>query len=600
MEFKSGFWGRLFGFKQTERSGEQAQKQAQEQDLPDLKSEPEQMEQATPLPEPQLEPDINQLVLSHEHPFILLYEKWREQVGYAPLPHLRLDYGDEDGPVDEGLEKELSRLRRAITSVAADRLSQIPKEPEPEPEPVSEEEAEGKEEEAKEEEPPFQLDALPLIYVTADQLAAWLVVFPPIGEGRELDQEMLEGILKESGVSYGLDRELLDGLPDSENRYFHLFLIARGKAVVHGKDGYIEDFFKRTVRKKFEEDEHGRVDYFHLNIVQNVEKGQPICQIIPPVPGVPGRTVLDEEITCKEGKTPSLPKGRNTEASEDGMQLLAVKSGRVEFSGRSFLVKSVLEIGGNVDFSTGNINFVGDVHIHGDVGSGFSVRTIGNVTIDGVVEAAEIEAGGDLIVAKGILGDSRAMIRAHHDVYAKYMENCTVHCRGSLQTDCIVNCDVYCDGEVNVRSGRGTIIGGRIRAAQGVDAKVVGSKSESVTSIFLGGQPFADFERETLLLKIKKQEAELERLERQPDSPTRTQRMGKLRLDLSIGRMKLAQFDKELKKLKAKLEEQGGCRLKCSIAYPGMVLTIGDLTMPLAKETSMVDARLVGGEICLL
>ncbi len=598
MEFKSGFWGRLFGFKRTERDGEQAQEQSQEQSLPDL--EPIQGDQTVPLSEPQPEPDINQLILSHEHPFILLYEKWREQVGYAPLPHLRLDYGDDDGPVDENLEKELSRLRRAITAVAADRLSQIPKEPEPES--PSEEESEAKEdgEEEVEEEPPFQLDAQPLIYVTADQLAAWLVVFPPIGEGRELDKEMLDGILKESGVSYGLNTELLDALPDAQDRYFHLFLIARGRAVVHGKDGYIEDFFKRTVRKKFEEDEHGRVDYFHLNIVQNVEKGQPICQIVPPVPGVAGRTVLDEEITCKEGKTPNLPKGRNTEASEDGMQLLAVKSGRVEFSGRSFVVKSVLEISGNVDFSTGNINFVGDVHIHGDVGSGFSVRTIGNVTIDGVVEAAEIEAGGDLIVAKGILGDSRAMIRAHHDVYAKYMENCTVHCRGSLQTDCIVNCDVYCDGEVNVRSGRGTIIGGQIRAAQGVDAKVVGSKSESVTSIFLGGQPFADFERETLLLNIKKQEAELEKLERQPDSPTRTQRMGKLRLDLSIGRMKLSQFDKELKKIKEKLEEQGGCRLKCSIAYPGVALTIGDLTMPLAKETSMVDARLVGGEICLL
>ncbi len=598
MEFKSGFWGRLFGFKRTERDGEQAQEQSQEQSLPDL--EPIQGDQTVPLSEPQPEPDINQLILSHEHPFILLYEKWREQVGYAPLPHLRLDYGDDDGPVDENLEKELSRLRRAITAVAADRLSQIPKEPEPES--PSEEESEAKEdgEEEVEEEPPFQLDAQPLIYVTVDQLAAWLVVFPPIGEGRELDKEMLDGILKESGVSYGLNTELLDALPDAQDRYFHLFLIARGRAVVHGKDGYIEDFFKRTVRKKFEEDEHGRVDYFHLNIVQNVEKGQPICQIVPPVPGVAGRTVLDEEITCKEGKTPSLPKGRNTEASEDGMQLLAVKAGRVEFSGRSFVVKSVLEISGNVDFSTGNINFVGDVHIHGDVGSGFSVRTIGNVTIDGVVEAAEIEAGGDLIVAKGILGDSRAMIRAHHDVYAKYMENCTVHCRGSLQTDCIVNCDVYCDGEVNVRSGRGTIIGGRIRAAQGVDAKVVGSKSESVTSIFLGGQPFADFERETLLLNIKKQEAELEKLERQPDSPTRTQRMGKLRLDLSIGRMKLSQFDKELKKIKEKLEEQGGCRLKCSIAYPGVALTIGDLTMPLAKETSMVDARLVGGEICLL
>ena len=592
MEFKSGFWGRLFGFKRTESVGEKAQ----ERSLPDLDTAPE--GQTEPLPETQPEPDINQLILSHEHPFILLFEKWREQVGYAPLPHLRMDYGDDDGPVDEKLEKELSRLRRAITAVAADRLSQIPKEPEPKP-PSEEEEESGAEEEV-EEEPPFQLDAQPIIYVTADQLAAWLVVFPPIGEGKELDRDMLDGILKESGVSFGLDTSLLDSLADAPDRYFHLFLIARGRAVVHGKDGYIEDFYKRTVKKKFEEDEHGRVDYFHLNIVQNVEKGQPICQIIPPVPGIPGRTVLDEEITCKEGKTPALPKGRNTEASEDGMQLLAVKSGRVEFSVRSFIVKSVLEIGGNVDFSTGNINFVGDVHIHGDVGSGFSVRKIGNVTIDGVVEAAEIEAGGDLIVAKGILGDSRAMIRAHHDVYAKYMENCTVHCRGGLQTDCIVNCDVYCDGEVNVRSGRGTIIGGRIRAAQGVNAKVVGSKSESVTSIFLGGQPFADFERETLLLNIKKQEAELERLERQPDSPTRTQRMGKLRLDLSIGRMKLSQFDKELKKLKEKLEEQGGCRMKCNIAYPGVVISIGDLSMPLAKETSMLDARLVGGEICLL
>ncbi len=591
MEFKSGFWGRLFGFKGGGSNREESQKEENAHSMMDGTLKDDQM----PLPDFQPKPDKTQLVLSGEHPFIQLYEKWKEQVGYVPLPRLRLEYGG-DSP-DEELEKELSRLRKAITAVAADRLSQIPKEPEPKP--PSEEEDEEEEEEV-EETPPFQLDALPLIYVTANQLAAWLVVFPPIGEGKELDLEMLASILKESGVSYGLDKELLDSLPNAKDRYFHLFLIAQGREVVHGKDGYIEDFFKRTVKKKYEADEHGRVDYFHLNLVQNVEKGQPICQIVPPVEGIPGRNVLDEEIPCKEGKMPVLPKGRNTEASEDGMQLLAVKAGRVEFSGRSFLVKSVLEIGGNVDFSTGNINFVGDVHIHGDVSSGFSVRTIGDITIDGVVEAAEIEAGGDLIVSKGILGDSRAMIRAHHDVHAKYLENCTVHCRGDLQTDCIVNCDVYCDGEVSVRSGRGTIIGGRVRAAQGITCKIVGSKSESVTSVFLGGQPFADFEKESLLLNIKKQEAELERLERQPDSPTRNQRMGKLRLDLSIGRMKVNQFDKELKKIQQKMEEQGGCRLICDIAYPGMVLTIGELTKPLAKETSWVNARLVDGEICMM
>ena len=76
--------------------------------------------------------------------------------------------------------------------------------------------------------------------------------------------------------------------------------------------------------------------------------------------------------------------------------------------------------------------------------------------------------------------------------------------------------------------------------------------------------------------------------------------MGKLRLDLSIGRMKVNQFDKELKKIQEKMEEQGGCRLICDIAYPGMMLTIGELTKPLEKETSWVNARLVDGEICMM
>ena len=138
----------------------------------------------------------------------------------------------------------------------------------------------------------------------------------------------------------------------------------------------------QSAGRKFVEDEHGRVDYFNLNLVQSVEKGGVICQAVPPKEGVPGRTVLNQEIPCKTGKTAALPKGRNTEASEDGTKLLAMKSGRVEFSGRGFMVKSVLEINGNVDFSSGNINFVGDVHIHGDVSSGFSIRTIGDVTIE--------------------------------------------------------------------------------------------------------------------------------------------------------------------------------------------------------------------------
>ena len=70
-----------------------------------------------------------------------------------------------------------------------------------------------------------------------------------------------------------------------------------------------------------------------------------------------------------------------------------------------------MEIDGNVDYAVGSINYVGDVHVHGDVLSGFSIQAMGDITVDGVVEACTIEAGGDLVVAKGIAGSDQAIIR---------------------------------------------------------------------------------------------------------------------------------------------------------------------------------------------
>lgn len=620
MEFKNWILDRLFGVVLEEESGEEAQAEdsVKQEDVLGSAKQPVQEEE----PEQEAPRRRDSLGLSLDHPFIRLYELWAEEVRDAPLPHLRLDHW-EDTP-DGVLEQELAGLRKAFTLVAADRLEKISewrqkKDMADKQRALLEKLKAAKEEKGQlteEEEAllsgkggitqeilevlPLEMDALPLVYITRDQLAAWLIVFPPVGAGKELEKSMLEKVLGESSVSFGVDAELMENLSGKEDRYFHLFQIAKGQPVLHGKDGYIEEFFERTVKQKFAENEHGKVDYFNLNLVQNVEKGEVICRSVPPVEGVSGRTVQNKEISCRTGKAVQLPKGQNTEISKDGTELLAVKSGRVEFSGRGFQVKSVLEISGNVDFSTGNINFVGDVHIHGDVSSGFRVHTIGDITIDGVVEAAEIEAGGNLIVAKGISGDSRAVIRAHHDIYAMYMENCSVHSNGNIQTDCIVNCDVYCDGEIQVRSGRGTIVGGRVRAARGVSSKIVGSRSESITTISLGGQPCADYERESLLQSLDALEKEMEKVEKQPESPARTKRMAKIRLDLSVGRMKLGRFDKELKKIQEQLEEQGGSKLKCDVAYPGMILNIGEETMHLTKETSMVHARMFNGEIILM
>ncbi len=544
---------------------------------------------------------VNQLILPEDHALNQLFQLRREQAGELPYPELLLE-GYENMPLEE-LGRELDRLDAELTSIAVSRLKEAA------PPPVLPEETDGVEEEKRmdgeepeepEEIPEPELDALPVVFVAGDKMRAWIMVFPPVGQGREADEEMLEKALKEKGVAFGVKEEGLKEFLKRPERYFRLFQAAEGREVVQGKDGYIVDFFSRIDKRQIEVDEFDRVDYTSLNLVQSAAEGDVICEAVPPTNAVPGRTVLDKEIPGRDGKAAALPKGRNTEISEDGSKLLASTSGRVEFSGRSFQIKSMLDVEGNVDYSTGNINFLGDVHIRGDVCSGFSVRSVGNITVDGVVEAGTVEAGGDLIVAKGIVGNKETIVRSHHNIYTKYLDNGIVHVRENLYTDSILHSEVYCDGEIQVISGRGTIVGGTVRAAKGINAKVVGNRSESTTNVMLGGQPCADFERELLLKNIADLEEEMETLERQPESPARTKRMNKVRLDLSVDKMKLGQFNKDMEKAEKKQEVLGKSRLKCGIAYPGTVLTIGEETLHLTQETSSCDGRLVNGEIRLL
>ncbi len=601
MEKKKSFLFRLFGavsgeaseeekkavLKEIETAPEEGEKAAEEQES----IEQESIEQESPVKEEAVLPfyDRKLLELPGDHAVSRLYDLWTDEAGGQPSLRLYLE-----GLSGDCEERELGRLEKELTKEAEPRLKntvvKVKK---------SREEDEAKEGAAEEvyEEKRNSLDAHPFVFVPADRMKAWIMVFPPVGGGGELSREMLEKALEKNKVSYGVDEGIIGRIPEEEDRYFRLFLAAEGKEAVNGEDGYIVDYFSRVVERRFEVDEHDRVDYTSLNIVQNADKGDVICEAVPATKGTPGMTVYGQELPGKDGKEAKLPKGRNTEISEDGTKLLACHAGHVEFGKEGFKIKTVLEIDSNVDYTTGNINFLGDVHIRGDVCSGFSVQAVGDITVDGVVESGTVEAGGDLVVVKGIVGDRDSVIRSHHDVYAKYIANSIVHVRGNLNTDSILHSDVYCDGEVKACSGKGTVIGGKLRAARGMEAKVVGSKSGSVTAVVLGGQPCANFEKKILLKEIEELDKEMKKLEKQPESPARTSRMNKIRLDLSINKVKLGRFDKELEKIKEKLEKQGGSRMKAQIAYPGLVVTIGDETKQLDRETSSCNARLVKGEI---
>ena len=105
------------------------------------------------------------------------------------------------------------------------------------------------------------------VFITLDQLTAWVIAYPPLGKGKELNKEILSKALEEREVSFGLQQEVLDHLPASKKRYFRLVLVALGNRAVDGTDGYVEDLFSREVKKTASVDEFGRVDsyFFGLN-----------------------------------------------------------------------------------------------------------------------------------------------------------------------------------------------------------------------------------------------------------------------------------------------------------------------------------------------
>ncbi len=145
---------------------------------------------------------------------------------------------------------------------------------------------------------------------------------------------------------------------------------------------------------------------------------------------------------------------------------------------------SVLEIPGDVDFGTGNVEAPGDVTIRGSVKDLFRVVSARDITIDGHVDSSVLEAGGSVIVRAGIHGHGKATIRAGGRVEAKLCDGASIEA-GSIfciQRECI-NCHVQADG---ISSPGGTIIGGYTWARNGIEVLNLGSPASVKTFISVG------------------------------------------------------------------------------------------------------------------
>ena len=147
-------------------------------------------------------------------------------------------------------------------------------------------------------------------------------------------------------------------------------------------------------------------------------------------------------------------------------------------------VEPVYQVNGNVNLSTGNIDFLGSVIISGNVEDGFSVKAAGNIEIHGTVEKARLQAVGDIAVYQGITGKGTALVRAGRSIWARFIENTLVEAGNMVVvSDGIVNSQVDAFQRIVVKGKRAHIVGGRLRATEEINADSIGSATSGTETV---------------------------------------------------------------------------------------------------------------------
>lgn len=324
------------------------------------------------------------------------------------------------------------------------------------------------------------------INISKDKLSVYIRFYKPIGDGTILTIEQVYDELNNKKVIFGINKEKIQQI-FNKIEYNKDIEIARGKEPTEGKNAVIEYYFETQKKIKPHMNKDGTVDYHKLNLITNVKSGDALAKLNHEELGINGKNVYGEVIPAPKVNTLKLNNGKNTKLKDD--ILYATNDGQVKIDDGKIVVLDYLEIPGNVDNSTGDIEFFGTVIVKGNVLTGYSIKAKGDVEVKGVVEGAHIIADGNIILHRGMQGMDRGVIETKGNVMAKYIENSKVTAGGFIHSDAILHSDVSCKEEVLVDGKKGLISGGSIRSGKEISAKVIGSSMETVTNINVGIDP---------------------------------------------------------------------------------------------------------------
>ncbi len=362
---------------------------------------------------------------------------------------------------------------------------------------------------------PRQYRKMPiLVKINKDKMEAVVEVEP--GHDAKHDADAIKRALKAAGVIHGVDEAGVTEVakfiekeaPDSTVRK----KVAKGTPPVDGVDGSFTMTVEYDMNPVGLPDESGNIDFHERGSYTPIEQGQLLAEIVPPTQGTPGKDVLGGEIRSEAGNKPNIMAGQGTKLKAEGAELRAIRSGDLRYVDDRIEVIDLIKVSGNLDYKMGSIECEGSVRVEGDVLPDFHIRAGGDVSVGGVVDAAEVSARGAVVVRQGIARGSR--VHSETEITAGYVSGAYLECEGKITILKEAVHSTVVSGDSIIIPGAGRVIGGALLAQKGVDVGIAGHVNGLLTTLAAGVNPLKDLRAAKLTASINQTDAVRKRIGR--------------------------------------------------------------------------------------
>jgi len=345
---------------------------------------------------------------------------------------------------------------------------------------------------------PNTTERLPFVRVLDNGRRALLEI--PSGSAGELaSEDALLGLVRERGIA-------IDATVDAAVRALAARHAARAPGDMSDIEGVISEWTPPV------HGEHARIDWNegfrppcdaadaadagdasastdHYNRVRRVKvaAGDVLGTLVPPGEGSDGRDVCGRSVPANRGRKLALQPDQSVQVEADG-SIRALKDGVLSLARLRIAVVDAMEVEGAVDFATGNIDFVGSVKVKDGIRDNFVLKATGDVSIGGLVEAADIVVGGDCSCERGVAARGSGHLLVDGSLESAYLNGVVGRVRGSLAIAReIVGCELLVGGDVDV--SRGSIVGGTLVVGGALRAGTIGTDAGAKTVVRIGGMP---------------------------------------------------------------------------------------------------------------